>query len=334
MEEKLNFYKKILDDKSFYGNNNFVIDNIETIFSLVRYIGTKYRFICDDKYIKKHDYKEILLDESISLAQNFFNEHSISINVEDLIKNNILVFNNSEKRVDPFYNFKASGVSYYEENLKKINVDLEYNLFDSMIIIHEIMHYLNQPDNDRNINNHLLTEALSFGVEAIYIDSKIDTEYKNDAIDSLNNLARSNYMQMNIGYDLYKIIYLYKEKKDITKSAYDEMFSDDNYERMIDNFDKYILTKKTIFNYTWNVLGYPLAVYLYEEYKENNHFIKNILEFNKSLFDNDFNFSLKVIGLDNLSMTKEKIEKSTELFIERIKELNKNIITGEKRWKY
>lgn len=329
MKEKLVFYKEILDNESFYGNNSFIMDNIETLFGLVKYIGTKYRFIRDDIYVKNSDYQEISLNESILLAQDFFDTHNISIDINKIISNNILTFHRNEKKIDPFYNFKTSGLSYYDGNVKKMNINLEMTIFDSMIMIHEIMHYLNQPDDDRSINNHLLTEALSFGVETIYLDSIVNSKYKEDAIDCLINIARSNYMQMNIGYDIYKIIYFYKEKKDLSKEKYEEMFDDDNYQRMLDNFDEYILTRKSIFNYTWNVLGYPLAVYLFEEYKKDNNFTQKILEFNNSLFGNDFNLSLKTIGLDSLDMTKIKIEETTESFIERIKEMNAYKAKGE-----
>ena len=157
---------------------------------------------------------------------------------------------------------------------KKIEILLEDNIIDSCVMIHEIMHYLNQPETERNFVSDLLTESVSYGIEFIYVEELKQSPYHKEANRFMKSVASTIHKLMDKIYYIYKLILLYKKEKDISLEAYNKIFKDNNYEKMLECFEKYAAEKKSIVEDTWNVLGFPIAIYMLETYKQDNYFIK------------------------------------------------------------
>ena len=173
-QERINTYKDWFENMSFFSFNSFVLDEIENLWNLSNYIYYKYVEVIKNIKFEKYDFSYVSLEENISLAQQFLDKHNIKISIKELIANGNIVFKIIDEKI-------KDGKSYYDkDNKKMIEIYLHNNIIDSCILIHEIMHYLNQPESKRNFVSDLLTESLSYGMEFIYIEELKQIKYSND----------------------------------------------------------------------------------------------------------------------------------------------------------
>lgn len=315
-KEKIEQYKTWMDNLSFFDNHSFVIDNIENLWNLTNYIG--YSFSKYIKYYQKENntYSNINLNETITLAQDFFFDHNFNINVAQMIKDNTLIINEKaiNKRND-FNGTEQDGISYYDENHNKVAaINSQKTINDSIVIIHELLHYLNQPPYKRNGVSDLLTEAISYGAELIFCEELKNKKYKEDCESHFKNIAILTYKYAYSIYNIYKIVYLYKEKNDITEEKYNELYNDNQYLNTMKDFEKYTELHCSIFRDTWYMIGLPLAIYLLEEYKKDKNNIKYIHILNENINKKDLKWCMNAIGINNISILKEKIKTSIENF--------------------
>lgn len=322
-KQRLEQYKEWFENLSFFGNNSFVLDAVENLWKLTNYIEFKYRSFRDIPIDSSESYTELDLNSCISLAQCFFEEHNIPININKLRENGTLILiDNSAKEKDNFSQGRVDGHCYYDENKnKRVSVVLEGNIFDSVILIHEITHYRNQPDESRSFANDLLTESLSYAMEFIFFEDLKDSIYESDRKLYFKLLQKLIYNYNYMIYYIYKIILLYKKEKDISKEAYDKLFDDNMYEDTIEIFEDYTLKKKSILRNTWLVIGLPLAIYMLEEYKKDKSFMKSLERFNFALENESIDNCLLTIGIKNKEELINVINNSTISFIDELDKL-------------
>lgn len=314
-QERIKDYKDWFENLSFFSYDPFILDEIENLWNLLNYIYSNYLEVLKSVEFEKNDISFVSLEENISMAQQFFDKYHINVSIKDMIKANILTF----KKIADQNSKETAGSSYYDgEKNKKIEVYLDDTIIDSGVIIHEIMHYLNQPETERNFVSDLLTESVSYGIEFIYVEELKKSPYYNEAEKFMKVAARIIYRLMDKVYYIYKLILLYKKEKDISLEAYNKIFKDNNYEKMLECFEKYATEKKLIVRDTWNVLGFPIAIYMLETYKNDNDFIKKIIEYHEAINEKSYQECLDMIGLNIGTEFVDKIKSSTNSFLESL----------------
>ena len=311
-QERINTYKNWFDNMSFFSFNSFILDEIENLWNLSNYIYYEYIEVVKKIKFEKYDFSYVSLEDNISLAQQFLDKHHINISIKELIANGNIVFKRIGEKI-------KDGTSYYDkDNKRMIEIYLHNNIIDSCILIHEIMHYLNQPESKRDFVSDLLTESLSYGMEFIYIEELKQIKYSNDLNIFMKFVVPTILKCMDKVYYCYKLILLYKKEKDISLEAYNKVFKDKNYEKTIDCFEQYVIDKNSVINDTWNVLGFPIAIYILETYRKDNDFIKILMEYNKAINEKSYQECLNIIGLNIETEFTDKIKLSTASFLDTL----------------
>lgn len=314
-KERINIYKKWFENMSFFSFNSFILDEIENLWNLSNYIYDKYIDVIKDINFQPHNFSYVSLEENISLAQQFLDKHNINVSIKKLIANGNIIF----KKIDDKTAKSKNGISYYDKDNKRvIEIYLNNNVIDSCILIHEIMHFLNQPESKRDFVSDLLTESLSYGIEFIYIEELKDTSYYNDMNIFMRFVARTILKYMDKVYYCYKLILIYKKEKDISLEAYSKIFQDNNFEKTIDYFEKYVKEHNFIVEDTWNVIGFPIAIYILETYKKDSSIIKKLMKYNDAINEKSYQECLNIIGLSSDKDFIDKIKSSTISFLESL----------------
>ena len=219
------------------------------------------------------------LEEKEKIIDSFFKSININFKLKELLENKTFEIKEDKNKI------KFSGTNYYGNNDdRKIEVYDNNLLLDSVVWIHEIMHYLNQPLYKRGMINDIFTEAISFAYEFIVTDYLGKIGYENDSR-YFNNLILNTFN--NFSYDslcICEILMLYKDKKDISKELYKEYCVYDDYEKKIEKFIEIAKNKEIYFiNILHYALAVPLSIYMFEEYKKDNSFIEKIKELNDNI---------------------------------------------------
>lgn len=322
-KERINQYKVWFDNLSFFGNNSFVFDEIENLWNLINYISNKYEKFCYVHIDKKTSYTKLDEKECIKLAQNFFDNHHINLNINELIQNGTIILKKKDsEKTDDFYYSTLDGSSYYDENNnRKLVVVMEGTIFDCAILIHEIMHYRNQPNGKRNFVNDLITESLSYVMELIFFEDLLDSVYNTDRSLHFRLFEKLMYIYAYRIYYIYKIILLYKREDDISKEKYDKIFIDGKYEQALEKFEEYVSKKRSVLRDTWMIIGLPLAIYMLDEYKKNKNFFELIEQMNIDINEKSIEECLSIININSREELINKIKNSTNSFIELLDKL-------------
>ena len=306
-KERINTYKKWFENMSFFSFNSFILDEIENLWNLSNYIYDKYIDVIKEINFEPHNFSYVSLEENISLSQQFLDKHNINVSIKELIANGNIIF----KKIDDKTTKGKDGTSYYDEDNKRvIEIYLNNNVIDSCILIHEIVHFLNQPESKRDFVSNLLTESLSYGMEFIYIEELKQIKYSNDLNIFMKFVVPTILKCMDKVYYCYKLILLYKKEKDISLEAYNKVFKDNNYEKTIDRFEEYVKEHNLVVRDTWNVLGFPIAIYILETYKKDKSIIKKLMEYNKAINEKSYQECLSIIGLNIANEFIDKIKSS------------------------
>ena len=325
-KERIEQYKEWFSNLSFFGRNSFVIDNIEFLWNYVKRVDRLFHKISRDN-LKKIEYTKLETKEVIDISQKFLDNYDIKIKIKELIDEGILVIENKEKIKNEYYNTIQDGIIHYDKDNNKVKIELllDDSIFDCGVLIHELMHYLNQPKENRNIVSDLLTEAVSYSIEMIFYED-MKNLYPNDYIKTYYGFIRTLNTKIYYSYYIYKITYLYKIKKDINEELYKEVFDDEYYEETIDAFEKYASNRNQIFKDTWNVISLPLATYILEKYNNKEMRFDSIIEFSDSINDKSIEECIKIVGIDSkddfFEKTIEAVEKGIEKFNKIIEEMN------------
>ena len=294
----------LIENGKLYGKQEFVLNNIENIFKLIRLIEKKQIEFKDEKIEK-----EISLEETIKIINDFLKEIEINIDINKLIENKTIRFIEEKNK-------NKQGKSYYDEKQKRKIIDIvkRKDILMLAVIIHEIMHYTNQPkDGKRNTTSDFLTEAISYSFELISMDKFLKTKYREDAIYVIKNVLYSLKYCANYSYSAALSLCIYKENKKLTKENIEEIIKFENYKNEMTNFIK---NKYNLAYNTWNLIGYYLAIYIYIEYKKDKSFMNKIKELNDSINTKKFSECLKIIDINNINDIFEKGLSNIDEFID------------------
>jgi len=198
---------------------------------------------------------------------------------------------------------------------------------DSILLIHELSHLSNQPDKKRNQVNNLLTEAIAFAYEFIYLDYLYKEGYKEDSLVFRYSLMETFNVVLNKAYPLLRVYYTYDKTGSLSKENYKFIFKNsDDYEEVLKEFYEIISHEQDeIFSVLWYVVALYLSIYMYINYKRDDKFIENINLLNDNLNKLDLEGLLKIINLeckDNDFFTDNNNEKIEMAFFGYIFEFN------------
>lgn len=305
-------YENYMFERKKVGVDTFEYDNLKMFYKVVYflknglepwYYGMKF-FIPRVDELSKADFIT-----KIKISADFFKQINYNVDVEKFVRNGV---------VNPFdatLDFKK--ISSYLKGHGQINKDNGDIAFpnsglamDLLIMIHEFGHAANKTS-DEKVKN-ILSEA-----SALYVELQ-----SYDYLSSIGYEREVKFMKswrMKLLYEDSKkyltILSALLSRKDVTFKGETDYYSLE----MIKQEDFYKIEK--MMNY---MLGFPLAIYMYNMVKDDFSFSENINTFNKNLADFTFEQSLNVIGIFDIK--KDLIEKIPELIEtyenQRIKKMN------------
>ena len=333
------FLKSFFDIE--YNKNKLLFSNLGNIYSLITFLSNNV----ENLDMKTPDLscgarKDLM--EKLKLIEGFYKSMKIDFNIDNIFKNgtsNIISTNNpDEATFSEIYsgnnNYIITEESYtdsktnqkiitYKEYHKTINVYNNDLVTDSIIWVHEISHYRNQPSIKRGEVNDILTELVAFTEELIYIDYLKRVGYEEEAnmfaVADYNNF----YYFLTRSYYIIRIVLLYYSLGEISKESYKMLYGkDEDYKKSLNIFFKEIqVNRKSIFTLLYYSVG-AISMYNYTEYKKDPTFFAKVQELNNALLTNSASLenSLKIINislneeslqriLDNINIFKEEIKK-------------------------
>lgn len=310
-----------------YKRNKILFDNMQNIYTFICYF---YRYM-EYVYIEPLDIRNDLKNDVCSaemLIDKFYKSINDSFRFNDVISNgtfDIIKTNSSNNTLDYELSFGNNNYRIINDKVHKtINVYNNGLITDTIIWVHELSHYRNQPSEKRGEVNDILTELLAFTEEFLYIDYLENNGYKSTAINYkiieynnlLNNICNSYY-----AVRIYLLYYLLGE---VSRDNYIYLYGDDgNYEKSLEAFISEKEKQQTaIFRMLYYSVGL-ISLYNYIEYKKNNVFLNRIEMLNKAILND--NISLEdALDMINIRLDKESLDK----ILENINILRENIIKG------
>ena len=285
---KIKYIEKLITSRQLYGNSSFIYDNIDSIFELIKKID------CKKVQVEKIALNQ-RIDEatSIKYAQQFLDELNIDFDIEQKIRDNTIKFIDDDSG-------NVSGNSFYDVKGGKrlITVNKKKDLSMSAVLVHEIIHYVNQPkDNNRNYVSDYLTEAVSYSYELIFLDRFLKSDYKDDALSIMQLIPYLVKRNAFLAFSPTLSIKLYKENNKVENKKVEKYLSFENYKNEMVDF---IMRNSILPNYVWNVIGCSYAISNFINYKKDSSFADKILELNNSINDKSLSECLNIIGLEKL----------------------------------
>lgn len=317
-ENKLEKYKAWFANYSFFGYNSFVIDAVDFLFKFINIIGPTFE---DSMELSINKFSDCNKDEIINRVQNYFDKHKINYNVFGEIEDGNLILENKKKEENKYLGIRQDGVSNYDKDKNKViaKVILTNTVFDSLVIVHELTHNRNQPIGNRNITSDLFTESISYANEFIFVEEFLNNEDKSNYFKGLEKML---YSYADNLYLIYKLIIVYKYQADIYEDNYIKVFNDNNYDEVINTFEKYISNGNSVFKDSYFILGFVLSIYMFMEYKKDSKFFSKIEKLNNSINNNSFNECLNIIDIKDLKDLVNKFKISVLEFKEYLDSLN------------
>lgn len=296
----LYYVRKLIESKQLYSNYNFIYENIDKILEFIKITETSRINFYNNSQNIRYDLKD-----GITAAQKFLDNMNIKINITDLLQDGILIFTKDFATNKGLSTGLLSGESVFDKEKHKriINICQTNDLTMVAVLIHELLHYYNQPtDNNRSIPSKILTEVISYSYELIFLDSYLSGKYQKDAEDIFRKILNSLRWASFFTYAPAFSLKLYKDSN-LTMEEIEKKMSLENY---FSEMTMFVQNKNTIARNLWNIIGYYLAIYSYIEYKKSCSFTDKLLKLNDSMGYKSFIECLKIIDLNSIDDALEK----------------------------
>ncbi len=312
--------------------DNIIYDNLLIFYML----GEILEEVLKKKlnYLKEEiDFSKISklpLFDKIKIVEQFYNDHNIEFDLNKHIKDGTINF----LYYDPFapiaerknrYSTFRKGSNYYNEGKKLIDVCNNGFITDIFVFVHELSHLRNQPNNGRNQISHLLTETLAYTDELICLDYLKKLGYEEDVVVWKKRMFYLFYVNNFDAMNIYKMMILYKELGSLSKESYKLFYKETkNYENLIKYISQYNDKDYKLYYKSWYVMSSILSVYLYDQYKENPKFLKNILKLYENINNSSMEECLKLMNLKDFGKEDRlKLHKSLENIIGDIEKVSR-----------
>ena len=301
-----------------YDRGNLLFENIGVFYEMSQFVGRQTSIEIPKETGDWSKMSKSTFLQNIELINDFFQKLGIEFAMNKILSDGTVDIITTEDDI-----VKRGRNNYLGEH-KSIKIYNNGYVADTIIWIHEISHYRNQPDDRRGQVNDLLTEALAHTTSLIYADYLEAKGFVRET-----NFARYNHIHIFncVSYDCYivsKVFKLYEALGDTSKDSYRYLYkTDEDYEEVIKEF-KRIITAGSIkvHDILWYTVSGFLSIYMYEEYHKDNSFISKIEELNASLLNGDsLKKCLNIIGITGYN------EESLRKIEESYKEFKKNLMT-------
>lgn len=321
IEKEINQFLKNLFNTS-YNENKIFLNNLKNIYILISFLYNNLEKLdIDTKDLRNTTRKDYV--EKTQLINDFYKSLGINFKVNDIEKNgtlNILETNEPKDATSQltygnnnyiFYERRSFNFKTKEDNIisrnyhKAINVYNNGLLIDSIIWVHEISHYKNQPKEKRHEVNDILTELIAYTEELLYIDYLENIGYEEEAkifkIMEYQNL----YSILNFSYYIIKITLLYYLLGNVNKENYLLLYKEDkSYNKALELFNKGKNDIRLCYHYSIAII----SLYNYIEYKKDKSFLANLKRLNKEIMN--YNISLEnALKIINLKLDRESLNK-------------------------
>ena len=316
--------KALIENKILLGNSNFIYDNFEKVYDLAHRLSKIENRIKLDKN-NSNTYNYIKTDISIDRVQDFLRKNNFNLDIRKLVKNGSILFieaNNWTSKT-------SDGYSYYDYENKRKMIDIKNtnDIRTMEVLIHEIMHYINQPEKDnRSFTSDFLTETISYTYELIFLDELLNEEYREDVIKIMKYKIDDI---LHVIYEMSSIlltIKLYKKNK-FNKEKIEEKIQFNDY---IEEMKLIIKNDRNLLKLTWYLVGFSLSISNFICYKEDNSYIDKIHLLNDNLNTKSLDECFKILDINSYEEYLDKvlinIDKYQEYFNKRVKESDKSKI--------
>lgn len=321
IEKEINEFLKNLFNTS-YNENKIFLNNLKNIYILISFLYNNLEKLdIDTKDLRNTTRKDYV--EKTQLINDFYKSLGINFKVNDIEKNGTLNILETNEPIDAtsqltygnnnyiFYERRSFNFKTKEDNIisrnyhKAINVYNNGLLIDSIIWVHEISHYKNQPKEKRHEVNDILTELIAYTEELLYIDYLENIGYEEEAkifkIMEYQNL----YSILNFSYYIIKITLLYYLLGSVNKENYLLLYKEDkSYNKALELFNKGKNDIRLCYHYSIAII----SLYNYIEYKKDKSFLANLKRLNKEIMN--YNISLEnALKIINLKLDRESLNK-------------------------
>ena len=321
IEKEINEFLKNLFNTS-YNENKIFLNNLKNIYILISFLYDNLEKLdIDTKDLRNTTRKDYV--EKTQLINDFYKSLGINFKVNDIEKNGTLNILETNEPIDAtsqltygnnnyiFYERRSFNFKTKEDNIisrnyhKSINVYNNDLLTDSIIWVHEISHYKNQPKEKRHEVNDILTELIAYTEELLYIDYLENFGYEEEAkifkIMEYQNL----YSILNFSYYIIKITLLYYLLGSVNKENYLLLYKEDkSYNKALELFNKGKNDIRLCYHYSIAII----SLYNYIEYKKDKSFLENLKRLNKEIMN--YNISLEnALKIINLKLDRESLNK-------------------------
>jgi hypothetical protein len=301
--------EKIKDAINYYFINHdckLINDNLNIFdYMVIKVIKTFSRYINNYEIRDYQQFNIYSIEERFKFVKNFFSINNIQFDLDKIINDGTIGFNTEtyEKEIDnnrlygPFF----GGSSYHGNNQKKlIDVPNTGYFFDSAVLVHEISHYRNQPDEKESIARNIFTETLAYTEEVIFYLQNM-AKHNEECEYGIKGLIYSFHYCINKLYPVIRLFNVYYNFSDISSEYYRLLYKNsNNYESIIATQIKAIKNNE-YFNVLASVrmlIASLLVPYLTIKYQTNPLFIEKIEKLHEKMDTCSINEILKFIGLE------------------------------------
>lgn len=175
-------------------------------------------------------------------------------------------------------------------------------IVDSIILVHELSHLRDQPEKGRRLTSDLLTEALAFTDELIFLDYLEELGYVDDVNMFKNYLYNQCYRLTIRAKSLFKLGIVFSNFSNLSPESFELYFNDlETYENDVEELVKHPKNAQHFLIDAWYTMGYCLSTYMYYEYKKDPEFIENIKFLHTAINETDVLSCLKIMNLNDLN---------------------------------
>ena len=299
-EDTIKLINHVISKLNFYSNSYLLINNLDFLgyqadkfFDVFLYYDKTYQKIKKKgftKISKDNHYTQISMEEMYNLTQEFLDFYHINLNISNLVKNKKIIINNIKEKLE---SKEITDEEYnnlrFNARCKKGLIYFNYcgDIIDCIVLLHEITHLRNEPldaQTHRTEINDFITESIAYAEEFIFLDYLKTKGYEDDYNNYLCDIFYNCLTFCDKVYYVNKILYVYKEKGNISKNSYTSIFKNHkNYKPAIKELYKVIISKNSYIELMWNFLGYISGLYLYIMYLEDHNYFKVIEELNEAI---------------------------------------------------
>ena len=337
-EQSANSFLKAFYDEN-YNDNILLFDNMQNIYNLIAFLYYNMQEL-GIEYPNLREGQRTSVAEVEKLIDDFYKKIGINFKFNEIIKDgtfNIIKTtypkkanicelthgNNNYIRV-----IVDDGKRKEVTEHKAINVYNNTLITDSIIWVHEISHYRNQPPLFRGEVNDILTELLAFTYELIYTDYLEQIGYEEEGKTFKIEEYKRLHTFIKKGYYIVRIFLLYFLLGEVSQENYKFLYKKDkDYEYALKSFDIEIIRRKDK-NFIFTILFYSvgiISIYNYVEYKKNPKFLEKIEKLNQELMNDNISLedTLKIIDIKFEQESLDKVLEDINIFREELIEKSK-----------